>query len=310
MASVGAIRATMKMPARDQEAVHAKLTRLREGADQLGAEARAAGVAAVTEACAAFAQRVAALHERPVVTGDDLLPLAPLVDRIASAVGTATRIEEMRHVPQARTRSPGRDRASPDTRKDAAEWARGAERRWSSFVRQRGGELGTLVKLQVQNAQLVPSGLRREVDDMLQHLLRNAVDHGIETPEQRLAAQKPAAGVITVKFEDAGSRGVIMTVRDDGRGFDIERIGAAAVRSGLLSEESLLEYDPGEVVGLIFKPTFSTEHLDGEAGRGRGMSFLRRTVTRIGGQITVATKPGVYTQYVIHLPAQANPDPA
>ena len=185
-------------------------------------------------------------------------------------------------------------------------------------MRQRGGELGTLVKLQVHNAPLVPAGLRREVDDMLQHLLRNAVDHGIETPEERLAASKPAAGVITVKFEDRGSRGVSMTVRDDGRGFDIERIGAAAVRSGLLSEESLLEYDPGEVVGLIFKPTFSTEHLDGEAGRGRGMSFLRRAVTRIGGQITVATKPGIYTQYVIQLPAHpeattdrgANPDPA
>ncbi len=56
------------------------------------------------------------------------------------------------------------------------------------------------------------------------------------------------------------------------------------------------------MVGLIFKPTFSTENLEGEAGRGRGMSFLRRAVTRLGGQITVAIKPGLYTRFVIQLP--------
>lgn len=306
VASVGALRATMKLPARDQETVHTKLSRLQEAADQLGNEARTVGLATVTEACAAFAQRVAVLRERPHLTGDDLLPLAPLVDDIATAVGNASRIEEVRHVPQSRTRTAARSGTAPDARKEAADWARGAERSWSSFVRRRSGELGTLVKLQVQNALLVPPGLRRDVDDMLQHLLRNAVEHGIETPELRLAAQKPASGLITVKFEDKGRSGVTMTVRDDGQGFDVERIGQAAVRSGLVAEESLLEYDPGEVVGLIFKPTFSTEHLDGEAGRGRGMSFLRRAVTRIGGQITVATKPGSYTRFVIHLPAQAD----
>jgi len=93
-----------------------------------------------------------------------------------------------------------------------------------------------------------------------------------------------------------------MTVRDDGRGFDIERISRAAVLSGLVSEESLLEYDPGEIVGLIFKPPFSTEKLEGEAGRGRGMNYLRRAVARLGGQVGVATKPGVYTRFIIKLP--------
>jgi two-component system chemotaxis sensor kinase CheA len=158
--------------------------------------------------------------------------------------------------------------------------------------------------LQVHGAQLVPEPLRREVDDLLQHLLRNAVEHGVETPEERLAAGKPASGEMQVSFELRDGRELVMTVRDDGRGFDVQRIGRAAVLSGLLAEESLLEFEPGDVVGLIFKPDFSTEHLEGEAGRGRGMSFLRRTVARLGGDIAVATRPGSYTQFILRLPLQ------
>jgi signal transduction histidine kinase len=306
MASVTALRATMKLPARSQDAVQAKLARLKEAADQVGNEARQLGLDSVDAACSEFTQHVVALREKDQVTGDDMLPLAPLLDRIASGVGNSARIEEQRYVAPAKATSTApRQRTPPEVRKDGEDWAHAAERRWNSFLRQRGEELGTLVKLLVQDAQLVPVTLRRDVDDLLQHLLRNAVEHGIETPEQRLAAEKPAAGQISVRFEDKGTRGLYMSFRDDGRGFDVERIGRAAVLSGLVSEESLLEYDPGEVVGLIFKPGFSIENLAGEAGRGRGMNFLRRTVTRLFGQISVATKPGRYTRFEIQLPASA-----
>jgi len=304
MASVGALRATMKLPARDQQAAHAKIAQLRLAAGQLAADARAAGLTTVVDACGNFERQLAALQDRPLLSGDDLLPLAPLLDRIASGVGDSIRIEEQRYVaaPPARAAAPaGADPA--DARHEAGTWARLAERRWNAFVRRRCEEMGTLVKLHVHDARLVPAAQRHDVDDMLQHLLRNALEHGIETPEQRLAADKPAAGEISVKFEDRGRAGLLMSVRDDGRGLDVERIGRAAVRSGLVSDESLLEYDPGEVVGLIFKPSFSTENLEGESGRGRGMNFLRRAVARLGGQITVATRPGRHTQFSIQLPA-------
>ncbi len=304
MTAVGGLRATMKMPAREQEALRAKLTRLAEAIEQLSTEAVNVGLITIVAACRALAERVEVLRQQQQVSGDELLPLAPLIDRIASSVGNASRIEEQRYSPPAKQPREAAARATPSqaAQKQADDWAQHTERRWSGFLRQRGEELGTLVKLHVDQAQLVPEPLRRGVDDMLQHLLRNAVEHGIETPEDRLAADKSAAGQITVKFEDHGNAGIAMTVRDDGRGFDVERIGRAAVLSGLVSEESLVERDPGQVVGLIFKPNFTTENLEGETGRGRGMSFLRRTVTRLGGQISVATKPGRYTQFVIQLP--------
>jgi two-component system chemotaxis sensor kinase CheA len=296
----------MRLPARDQEKVRGKLARLQEQAEQLGGEAAEAGVDTIATACANLVLRVTALLEQPHISGDALLPLAPLLDQVASSIGDCLRIEEQRHVAPTRSESaPTATEGPAGQQKEARSWARSAERGWSNFVRRIGEELGILVKLQVVDAQLVPEGLRRDVDNMLQHLLRNAVEHGVETPEERLAADKQVTGEIVVRFRDLGRQGMTMSVRDDGRGFDVERIGRAAVLSGVLSEESLLEYEPGEIVGLIFKPSFSTANLEGEAGRGRGMHYLRRTVARLGGQISVATKPGIYTRIVIQLPATA-----
>lgn len=114
-----------------------------------------------------------------------------------------------------------------------------------------------MVTLQMHGAVHVPRHLRVSVDNLLQHMLRNAVEHGIETPEQRLAAGKPASATIEVKFEPLAEAQLRMSVRDDGR------------------------------------------------GRGLGLTFLRRAVTRLGGQIAVAARPEQYTQFVIDLPHAA-----
>lgn len=299
MASIGAIRATLRTPARSREALQGKLERLRIDVARLETEAQAIELTPVLHACSALSGRLVELLRQDDISGDAMLPLAVLVDRIATAVGTAWRIEEQRHVPPAAAEA-GHTESQVTRRR--ADWVKLSERRWNGFLRRRGEELGTLVRFSMEGAQQVPASLRRSVDDMLQHLLRNAVEHGIETPEERLAIDKPVAGLVSVRFEDQGRAGVRMTVRDDGRGFDVERIGRAAVRCGLVTEESLLEHEAVDVVGLIFRPEFTTEGLDGEEGRGRGMSFLRKAVSRLGGQISVATKHGHYTQFIVQLP--------
>lgn len=248
LTSISAIRVTLRMPARDQDALHDKLARLHAAVAQLGAEAAALSLAPIEDACLALLQHVSTLLERDALSGDALLPLAPLVDRIAATAGTLWRVEEQRHVePQPRrSRSP----RQPD-------WTYASERRWTSFLRHRGRELGVMVTLQMHGAVHVPKHLRVSVDNLLQHMLRNAVEHGIETPEERLAAGKPAGAGIEVKFEPLGEAQLRMRVRDDGR------------------------------------------------GRGLGLTFLRRAVARLGGQIAVAAKPAQYTQFVIDLPHDA-----
>lgn len=308
MASIGAIRATLRTPARSRPALRAKLERLRSDVARLEGEAGAIDLAPVLAACRALSARLAELLQQDDISGDAMLPLAVLVDRVATAVGTAWRIEEQRHVPPA---APEAGHTDSQVTRRRADWAKSSERRWNGFLRRRGEEIGTLVRFNMEGAERVPASLRRSVDEMLQHLLRNAVEHGIETPEERLSLDKPVAGLVSVRFEDQGRAGVRMTVRDDGRGFDVERIGRAAVRCGLVTDESLLEREAVDVVGMIFRPEFTTDGLDGEQGRGRGMSFLRKAVARLGGQISVATKQGRYTQFIVQLPlVAAEPAPA
>jgi chemotaxis protein histidine kinase CheA len=101
-----------------------------------------------------------------------------------------------------------------------------------------------------------------------------------------------------------GADGIEMTVHDDGAGIDVDRIGRAAVTSGLLTEATLGKRDEAKLMGMIFRTNFTTEGLPGNEGRGRGIPSVRRTITRLGGKIAVATKRRRYTLFTIRLPAQ------
>jgi signal transduction histidine kinase len=301
-ASVTALRATHRMPARSVEALRDKLARLQAGAAQLAQESRAIELAGVAESCGRLLEALEQLQRSAAISGNDLLPLALYIDRIAHAVGNAWRCEEQRYCePQPAAKAPAA--AEPRRSRKSANWPQASERRWNQFLRRRGEEIGTLAKLTISGAELVPPSIRRDIDEILQHLLRNALEHGIETPEQRLTADKPAAGQISVIFADKGAAGLRIIIRDDGRGFDLQRIGKAAVKCGLISEESLLERDAVDLVGFIFKPAFTTAGLGDSDGHGRGMTCLRNTVTRLNGQVSVATKAGRYTQFTLQLPA-------
>jgi signal transduction histidine kinase len=305
MASVSAIRATLRMPARAQDTLREKLWRLHAEATALANEARGLGLLPVALRCQALAEAAALLQAQESISGDDLLPLAPRIDAIASSIGDTGRIEEQRYDPPPAASEPAQ------RPRRGASWPEVSERRWSEFLRRRGEDIGTLARLTMSGAELVPAFHRRHVDEILQHLLKNAVDHGLETPEERLAAGKSAVGRITVGFTRMERSRLKMTVHDDGRGFDLSRIGRAAVQSGLVSEESLARREAGELVGLIFKPSFTTEGLDAGDGHGRGMSYLRRKVTRLGGQISVATKQSRYTLFTIELPeSEISDEPA
>jgi two-component system chemotaxis sensor kinase CheA len=152
-------------------------------------------------------------------------------------------------------------------------------------------------------ASNVPARYTKSVDSMLNHLVRNAVEHGIENPELRVSAGKRATGTITVECADLDTGGIELIVQDDGAGFDVERIARIAVETGLLTSESLTRTDPRALIGLIFRPGFSTAGVAGCNGRGLGMEFLRELVTRLNGNITVATKSRQYTRFRIVLPA-------
>ncbi len=140
------------------------------------------------------------------------------------------------------------------------------------------------------------------VQEPLLHLLRNAIDHGIEAADVRLAAGKPAAGTVTI---DAayGSNSVIIRVVDDGCGIDPQRVAAAAVRRGLVTQEVARSLDTRALLNLIWQPGFSTaEAVTDISGRGVGLDIVQSALTRVRGSVSVQSHPGRGTTFSLSLP--------
>ncbi len=139
-----------------------------------------------------------------------------------------------------------------------------------------------------------------KIGDPLVHLVRNSIDHGIEMPEERVAAGKPETGIIELNAFHKGGN-IIIEIKDDGAGFNKERIKAKAVERGLISSDEQLSDE--KIYDLLFQPGFSTaEQLSDISGRGVGMDVVRRNIRELGGNIDVSSEMGKGTTFTIRLP--------
>jgi two-component system chemotaxis sensor kinase CheA len=158
-----------------------------------------------------------------------------------------------------------------------------------------------VVEVQGQEAEVDRQALEL-MKDPLTHLLRNAVDHGIEPPDERPAAGKPRHGTIRLCAEQRGNN-LVLTVSDDGRGINLDAVRRAAVERGLLPSEKIADFSEREVVEMIFYSGLSTaEQATDLSGRGVGMDVVRKNLEQIHGLIQVQTKPGVGTSFILTLP--------
>lgn len=140
------------------------------------------------------------------------------------------------------------------------------------------------------------------IGDPLMHLLRNAVDHGVEAPQQRIAVGKPAEGTVVLEASHEENH-IIISVRDDGKGIDPAQMRASAVRKGLLTEEAARRLTDQEAINLIFAAGFSTrDQVSDLSGRGVGMDVVHQNLEKINGAIDVTTELGKGTEFRIKLP--------
>ncbi len=141
-----------------------------------------------------------------------------------------------------------------------------------------------------------------EVIEPIMHIVRNAIGHGIETPDVRRARGKPPVGTITLRAYQKGSR-VILEVEDDGSGINIEKVKAKAVQIGLITPEEAEKMTPAQATELIFRPGFSTADKVTELhGRGVGMDVVQNTIRRLKGTTNIETVSGKGTKFIISLP--------
>jgi len=159
-------------------------------------------------------------------------------------------------------------------------------------VRDLAKQQGKEVNLQVEGGDnSVDKRILEEMKDPLLHLLRNAIDHGIETPQERQHLGKPASATIRLRGYQVGST-VTIEVIDDGRGLDVEAIKRSAVRRGVRTEEELAQMSTAEIQALIFAAGFSTRTAVTEiSGRGVGLDVVRANVERLKGNIQVEFTP-------------------
>ncbi|MGK7872472.1 MAG: response regulator [Xenococcaceae cyanobacterium] len=149
---------------------------------------------------------------------------------------------------------------------------------------------------------LVDKAALEKLYDPLLHLLRNAFDHGIESPELRRQQGKPEKGNIEIRAYHLGNQ-TIIEVRDDGQGLNLERIGSRAIKLGLLSEEQLPLTSKDRLLELIFEPGFSTALEVSElSGRGVGLDVVRSQLRSLKGTVTVTSSPGMGTTFTLRLP--------
>jgi len=173
--------------------------------------------------------------------------------------------------------------------------------RYPRLVREAARAAGREVELEVTGKELeVDRALLDAISDPLMHLLRNAVDHGIESPEERQLAGKPRAGRVRLAARRERSR-VVIEVSDDGRGVDRRRVKEEAQRRALLEDESDLG-DP-DLYRILAGPGFSTaERVTTLSGRGVGLNVVQESVRKLGGSVRFTTEAGVGTAFRLELP--------
>jgi two-component system chemotaxis sensor kinase CheA len=175
--------------------------------------------------------------------------------------------------------------------------------RFPRLVRDLSSKLGKQVELKLVGQE---TELDRTVVDALGdpivHLVRNALDHGLEGPEERAAAGKPATGTVEISARHAGGN-VVITVSDDGRGVNPEAVAKKAVARGLITPEQAETIDAAKAIELLFAPGFSTAETTSDiSGRGVGMDAVRTKIRELGGEVVMTSEPGHGSTAQIRLP--------
>jgi two-component system chemotaxis sensor kinase CheA len=178
--------------------------------------------------------------------------------------------------------------------------------RYPRMIRELAKEQGKQIRFEAQsNGIKVDKGMTELLGDPLMHILRNSVDHGVESTDQRLASGKPPIARITLTAVQNGNR-ISVEIADDGKGIDAERVRRQAVAQNLVTESDSHKLTRDQVHRFIFAPGFSTaEAVTSTSGRGVGMDVALVNISRLGGRIDIQTVPGQGTTFRLDMPLSA-----
>ena len=173
--------------------------------------------------------------------------------------------------------------------------------RFRRLVRDLSTELGKKINLETYGAETeMDKTVIERMGDLLVHLIRNSIDHGIESPEKRKSKGKPEEGTISLSARHEGAK-VVISIEDDGQGIDPDRVKKKAIEKGIIEEGR--ELSKQEALALIMAPGFSTaEEVSSISGRGVGMDVVKKEITALRGEVEISSEKGQGTQIRLSLP--------
>ncbi len=176
-------------------------------------------------------------------------------------------------------------------------------KKFPRIVRNLSRELGKEVDLQIVGEETeLDRSVVDEIGDPLIHLIRNALDHGLEMPDVRVASGKNRTGTVVLSANHEGNH-IIISIKDDGRGIDADRISQKAIEKGLVTEDQIAAMSQKEILDLILLPGFSTkEKATDLSGRGVGMDVVKTNIKKLNGMIEIRTELGKGSEFILKLP--------
>jgi len=326
--SLKMVNSILKEPAREESAFRAKIDGIYRQVHAVKGEASALGLKTVEQRAHAFEESLNDLKGRATLSGSDFLPLVVKLDdlfnHLAQVREMLSRLVDLHQAIATRRTSGGQveaskvdqwlagksdspvaEAAAPAARSsDSGESSSGLERTLEDLAVRVASSQSKQVALRCSGLEAVPEAYRRAVKDITIQLVRNAVVHGIEDPNERAKSRKSATGTLAVEFQQRGNEGFELVVQDDGRGLQLDRIKEVAVQRGLITQAQAAMLDPRQTMALIFRPGFSTaDRVTTDAGRGAGMDLVRILVAELGGRVGLASAGGRFSKFKIWLPA-------
>lgn len=240
----------------------------------------------------AFEDRLAPLRGRTDIGGSDLIPLAVGMNGLREQMGRLRAIFEKA--------------GSFAHRQQAPQSLEPIIRQFERLTQNVARDFNKQVRFEAVTAHLaeLPPAFARLLQEAVPQLVRNAVAHGIESPEDRLLAGKPQAGTVRVEVTRQEDGALAVSVWDDGRGICVETLRRHLVESGRNDAADVARMNDREVIAVLFEPGFSSAAAtDAHAGRGVGLDLLRDLISRLGARLRIATAPKSYTRFTLLVPA-------
>ena len=323
-ASMKSINNVLKKPAREADAFRGKLEETLAEVDRVRRDAASLKLAGLETAARSFEDSLQELRSRGNLSGGDFLPLAVKLDQLyvkfalirtlstQASTPRHTDVETVRSADVAVTENGTQIIEAPKFIADLEQKAAAPKRMavagsldstLSTLTDLVAQEYHKTVVLECSGLDLVPARYQATIKNVAIQLIRNAVMHGVETPDERQAAGKPLHGTLQVEFRALENRTYELLFEDDGRGLDPDKVRRTAVARGLLTEEAASRLRDRQAIKLIFKSGFTTlpSGLD-EPAHGAGMSLVRRYVHEAGGKIALASLMGHETRFKMTLP--------